>query len=84
MNPLEPRPIDQPAKVDLGLRADLAFLDDAKILGAPDDPADLPRWRGKLAEWLMGAYDRTRYDGGTHYEVPGREWTQTAYSVALV
>ncbi|TCM39538.1 SUMF1/EgtB/PvdO family nonheme iron enzyme [Kribbella sp. VKM Ac-2568] len=84
MNPLEPRPIDQPAKVDLGLRADPAFLDDAKILGAPDDPADLPRWRGKLAEWLMGAYDRTRYDGGTHYEVPGREWTQTAYSVALV
>jgi len=84
VNPLEPRPIDQPAKVDLGLRADLAFLDDAKILGAPDDPADLPRWRGKLAEWLMGAYDRTQYDGGTHYEVPGREWTQTAYSVALV
>ncbi|TDD30459.1 hypothetical protein E1218_01265 [Kribbella turkmenica] len=83
MNPLEPRPIDLPAKVDLGLRADLAFLDDAKILGAPEDPADLPRWRGKLAEWLIGAYDRTQYDG-THYEDPGREWTQTAYSVALV
>lgn len=84
MNPLEPRPIDQPAKVDLGLRAELAFLDDAKILGAPEDPSDLPRWRGKLAEWLMGAYDRTAYDGGSHYEEPGREWTQTAYSVALV
>ena len=83
MNPLVPRPIDLPAKVDLGLRADLAFLDDAKILGAPEDPSDLPRWRGKLAEWLMGAYDRTPYDG-SHYEVPGREWTQTAYSVALV
>ncbi len=84
MNPLEPRPIDLPAKVDLGLRADLSFLDDAKILGAPEDPADLPRWRGKLAEWLMGAYGRTSYDGGSHYEEPGREWTQTAYSVALV
>ncbi|ADB33583.1 conserved hypothetical protein [Kribbella flavida DSM 17836] len=84
MNPLEPRPIDLPAKVELGLRADLSFLDDAKILGAPEDPADLPRWRGKLAEWLMGAYDRTGYDGGSHYEEPGREWTQTAYSVALV
>ncbi|TDO48383.1 sulfatase-modifying factor enzyme 1 [Kribbella sp. VKM Ac-2527] len=84
MNPLEPRPIDLPARVDLGLRADLSFLDDAKILGAPDDPADLPRWRGKLAEWLMGAYDRTGYDGGSHYTEPGREWTQTAYSVALV
>ncbi|MGC4938120.1 SUMF1/EgtB/PvdO family nonheme iron enzyme [Kribbella sp. DT2] len=84
MNPLEPRPIDLPAKVDLGLRADLSFLDDAKILGAPEDPSDLPRWRGKLAEWLMGAYGRTSYDGGSHYEEPGREWTQTAYSVALV
>ena len=83
MNPLEPRPIDLPARVDLGLRADLSFLDDAKILGAPEDPADLPRWRAKLAEWLIGAYDRTPYDG-SHYEVPGREWTLTAYSVALV
>jgi hypothetical protein len=83
VNPLVPRPIDLPAKVELGLRADLAFLDEAKIIGAPEDPADLPRWRGKVAEWLIGAYDRTTYDG-SHYEVPGREWTQTAYSVALV
>ncbi|MFC9693382.1 SUMF1/EgtB/PvdO family nonheme iron enzyme [Kribbella sp. NPDC056951] len=83
MSPLEPRPIDLPARVDLGLRADLSFLDDAKILGAPDDPADLPRWRAKLAEWLIGSYERTPYNG-SQYEVPGREWTQTAYSVALV
>ena len=83
MNPLEPRPIDLPAIVDLGLRVDPSFLDDAKILGAPEDPADLPRWRAKLAEWLASAYERTPYDG-SHYEVPGREWTQTAYSVALV
>ncbi|WP_328519708.1 SUMF1/EgtB/PvdO family nonheme iron enzyme [Kribbella sp. NBC_00359] len=83
MNPLEPRPIDLPAMVDLGLRVDPSFLDDAKILGAPEDPADLPRWRAKLAEWLASAYERTPYDG-SHYEVPGREWTQTAYSVALV
>ncbi|HET6988726.1 MAG TPA: SUMF1/EgtB/PvdO family nonheme iron enzyme, partial [Kribbella sp.] len=83
MNPLEPRPIDLPAIVDLGFRVDPSFLDDAKILGAPDDAADLPRWRAKLAEWLASAYERTPYDG-SHYEVPGREWTQTAYSVALV
>jgi hypothetical protein len=83
VNPLEPRPIDLPARVDLGLRADLSFLDDAKILGAPEDPADLPRWRAKLAEWFVGASERTVYDG-SHYDVPGREWTQTAYSVALV
>ena len=83
MNPLEPRPIDLPAEVDLGPRADLSFLDDAKILGAPEDPADLPRWRAKLAEWRFGAFERTRYDG-SHYDEPGREWTQTAYSVALV
>ncbi|GAA2810015.1 SUMF1/EgtB/PvdO family nonheme iron enzyme [Kribbella solani] len=83
MNPLEPRPIDLPATVDLGPGADLSVLDDAKILGAPDDPAELPRWRARLAEWRYGAFERTRYDG-SHYDEPGREWTQTAYSVALV
>jgi hypothetical protein len=83
VNPLEPRPLDLPTKVDLGLHADLALLDDAKILAVPEDPTDLPRWRGKLGEWLLGAYSRTSYDG-SHYNVPGREWTQTAYSVALI
>lgn len=83
MNPLEPRPIDLPTTVDLGLHADLAFLDDAKMLAVPEDPADLPRWRGKLAEWLLGARSRMLYDG-SHYDVPGREWAQTAYSVALI
>ncbi|GAA1555036.1 hypothetical protein GCM10009804_09900 [Kribbella hippodromi] len=83
MNPLEPRPIDLPATVDLGPGADLSVLDDAKILGAPEDPAELPRWRARLAEWRYGAFERTRYDG-SHYDEPGREWTQTAYSVALV
>ncbi|MFG1912471.1 SUMF1/EgtB/PvdO family nonheme iron enzyme [Kribbella sp. NPDC048928] len=83
MNPHEPRPIDLPATVDLGLGSDLSFLDDAKILGAPEDPADLPRWRAKLAEWRFGAFERTRYDG-SHYDEPDRQWTQTAYSVVLV
>ncbi|GAA1567999.1 SUMF1/EgtB/PvdO family nonheme iron enzyme [Kribbella karoonensis] len=81
MNPLEPRPIDLPTLVDP--TADVSFLDDAKIIGAPEDPAELPRWRATLAEWKAGALDRTRYDG-SHYAEPGREWTQTAYSVALV
>ncbi|HZX09293.1 SUMF1/EgtB/PvdO family nonheme iron enzyme [Kribbella sp.] len=81
MNPLEPRPIDLPTLVDP--TADVSFLDDAKIIGAPEDPADLPRWRATLAEWKSGALERTRYDG-SHYTEPGREWTQTAYSVALV
>ncbi|HEU4947527.1 MAG TPA: SUMF1/EgtB/PvdO family nonheme iron enzyme [Kribbella sp.] len=65
------------------MRIDPSFLDDAKILGAPDDPADWPRWRGRLAEWRFSAHERTEYDG-SHYDVPGREWAQTAYSVALV
>nr|WP_202886765.1 SUMF1/EgtB/PvdO family nonheme iron enzyme [Kribbella sandramycini] len=71
-----------PARVDLGFRADLSFLDDATVLGAPEDAADLPRWRAKLAEWLIGAYERTPYDGSP-YDHPGREWAQTAYSVAF-
>ena len=83
MNPLEPRPIDLPTRVDLGLYSDHAVLDDAKIFAAPEDPADWPRWRGKLAEWRFGAHERTTYDG-SHYDVPGREWTRTCYSVAPV
>ena len=83
MNPLEPRPIDLPTEVDLGPDADPALLDDAKILAAPADPDDWPRWREQLAAWRLDARRRTSYDG-SHYDVPGREWTRTAYSVALV
>lgn len=76
-----PRSIDMPSYV--GLAGDLAVLDDAKILAAPDDPADWPAWRSRLVAWRNDARERIGYHG-SHYEVPGREWTQTCYAVALV
>lgn len=83
MSPLHPRPIDLPTAVPLGPRAQLSFLDEARILAAPADPADWPRWREALQAWRLDARRRRPYDG-SHYEVPGREWTQRAYAVALV
>jgi hypothetical protein len=83
VNPLEPRAIDLPCRVDLGLSTDPTALDDAKILAAPTDPNDWPRWRGKLGEWRFGAYERTSYDD-SYYDEPGRQWASTAYSIAPV
>lgn len=89
-DPLVPRPIDQPTTVDLSADADLSRLDtsltrldEGKILAAPDDPAHWARWRARLLTWRNDAQVRTAYEG-SHYDVPGREWTQTCYCVALV
>ena len=54
-DPLVPRPIDRPTPID-------GELDNAKIIAAPDDPADWPAWRDALARWRDGA--RAGYDGG--------------------
>lgn len=63
MNPHRPRPLDLPAVVPLEPDADLSVLDEAKIIAAPDDPGDLPRWREQLARWWGEARERTAYDG---------------------
>ena len=75
-DPLVPRPIDRPTPPRLE-----AELDDAKILAAPDDPADWPAWRHTLARWREEARDG--YDG-SGYEDPGLEWTQSCFTVALL
>jgi sugar/nucleoside kinase (ribokinase family) len=82
-DPLVPRPIDRPTGVPLEAGADLSILDNAKILAAPADPADWPRWREVLGEWRADARRRHGYDGGS-YDDPARAWTTTASSVALV
>jgi hypothetical protein len=71
-DPLVPRPIDLPTPVggDLGT---------AKIVAAPDDPAEWPAWRDALAHWREGA--REGYDGSAYERL---EWTQSCFSVALV
>jgi hypothetical protein len=81
-DPLVPRPIDLPTAVPLDPGADLEPLDGAKILAAPDDPADWPAWRAALARWRDEARSRIGYDGGA-YERPELAWTQRCFAVAL-
>jgi hypothetical protein len=71
-DPLVPRPIDLPTPI----RGD---LDRAKIIAAPDDPADWPAWREALARWRDRA--REGYDGAAYERLT---WTQGCFSVALV
>ncbi|HJW49153.1 MAG TPA: SUMF1/EgtB/PvdO family nonheme iron enzyme [Candidatus Limnocylindria bacterium] len=62
--------------------ADLGVLDDAKIIAAPDDPADWPAWREQLTRWRDDARGRIRYSGAL-YERPEFAWTQRCFSVCL-
>jgi hypothetical protein len=83
LDPLVPRPIDRPTAVPLDPAADLSVLDDAKILAAPDDPADWPVWRSTISRWADDARRRTGYTGAA-YDGSAAAWTQTAWSVALI
>jgi formylglycine-generating enzyme len=74
-----PRPIDLPAVVPLDPDADLAGLDDAKILAAPDDPASWPRWREQLRRWREEAAGRVPVRAA-----PGSDWARSCYSVRLL
>jgi hypothetical protein len=74
-----PRPIDLPAPVPLDPGADLAGLDDAKILAAPDDPADRPQWRGQLTRWRDESAARVPVTAA-----PGSDWARSCYSVRLL
>jgi hypothetical protein len=80
-DPWSPRPIDLPTPVPLTGPFD--GLDTAKILAAPDDPADWPAWREALARWRAEAALRIGYDG-TAYDRPEFAWTRSCFAVALV
>jgi formylglycine-generating enzyme len=71
-DPLVPRPIDLPTPIS-------GELDSAKIIAAPDDPAEWPAWRDALTRWRDGA--RAGYDGSAYERLT---WTQSCFSVALV
>ena len=79
-DPLVPRPIDLP--LPLPGPDELAELDRAKIVAAPDDPAEWPAWRDALLRWRDEARARIGYDGAA-YEHPELRWTQRCFSVAL-
>ena len=58
-------------------------LDGAKILAAPDDPADWPAWREALRRWRDEARARIALRR-RRVRRPGLAWTQSCFSVALV
>ncbi len=82
MNPLVPRLIDRPTVVDLDA-PDWAAMDTAKIIAAPEDPADWPRWRAVLDQWRAGVADRHPI-GAAAYEQPEGRWAQTCFAIAQI
>lgn len=83
LNPLIPRAIDLPTTVPLGREADLRILDGAKILAAPDDPEDWPRWRQQITRWRDEA--RTRMGNYTpRYDEAAGSWASRCHVIAQV
>ena len=83
LDPLIPRAIDLPTAVPLAAGADLRVLDDAKILAAPEDPADWDAWRAALRRWRTEA--RSRFgDHGARYADPAGAWSASCRVVAQV
>ena len=80
---LHPRPIDLPTALPLDGPIDDAAADGAKIFAAPDDPADWPRWRERLAEWRRAARARWPFDDSAYARLSS-QWASRCYSVALV
>jgi hypothetical protein len=80
-DPLAPRPVDLPTPVPAS--GPLDALDEAKIVAAPEDPGEWPRWRERLARWRADARERVGYDGAA-YERPELAWTQRCFTCALV
>jgi len=85
LDPLVPRPIDQPTEVPLGdLSAEQSVaLDEAKIFVGPPDPADRPAWRETLHRWREDARRRHGYRGSA-YERPEAAWAARCHPVAPV
>lgn len=86
LDPLVPRPIDLPTAVDLTgpLTHELVDrLDGAKIFAAPDDAAEAPAWRARLAEWRTASRARIGYDGRI-YDEPAAAWAARCHAVAQV
>ena len=80
---LHPRPIDRPTTLPLDGSIDAEAADAAKIVAAPDDPADWPRWRERLTDWRDGARRRMPYDDAA-YTRPSSQWASRCFNVALV
>lgn len=84
-DPLVPRPIDLPTAVPLPERGEQRLADDAfdiaKILAAPDDPAQWPAWRAELEALAAGARQRLDHDAAAYDAVP---WTSRCRVAAQI
>jgi len=81
-DPRAPREKDLARPVPLD-GADLAALDDAKILAAPDDPRLWEEWRRQLERWRVEARARINYTGA-RYERADLAWIQRCFSIGLL
>ena len=81
-DPRAPRDKDLPRDVPQD-SAELATLDDAKIIAAPDDPREWETWRRLLHRWREEARTRIGYDGA-RYERADLAWTQRCFSIGLL
>jgi sulfatase-modifying factor enzyme 1 len=79
-DPRRPRAQDLPRAVPM--ESDLAALDDAKIIAAPDDARDWDAWRGQLRRWRDEARMRLAYDG-ERYGRPALAWTQRCFALCV-
>ncbi len=80
LDPLVPRPIDQPTTLPLDGDIDAEIADRARIFAAPDDPADWPAWRAQLQRWRADAVGRF---GEIQYPV-ATDWASRCFTVAIV
>ena len=82
-DPLVPRELDQPTAVPLGIDADLSVLDRAKILAAPSDPRDWPRWQERLTSWRSEAASRSGHRDAL-YVREDLQWTRECVVITQI
>ena len=83
LDPLVPRPLDRPRAVPLADDEDLSVLDTGKILAAPDDPAEWPRWRARLTRWRDEARARLAHDDAL-YRRDDLRWARGCFVISQI
>lgn len=83
LDPLVPRPIDRATVVPADGIVDAATFDVAKILAAPDDPADWPAWRDAIGVLAADARERLGHDDAAYDAVPWASRCRTAAQIWL-
>lgn len=83
LDPLVPRPIDRATVVPADGVVDAATFDVAKILAAPDDPADWPAWRDAIRALAADARERLGHDDAVYDALPWASRCRVAAQIWL-